>query len=886
MSRLAARLLPFLSLVVAPALAAGELPPSLTHPVEPLDAVELLAVGGVDMAAVDRIDRKRAEEGLPPRFAHPVAVAVTPSESGSWETLPDGRAMWRMRFASEGALSLNFGFTRFFLPPTAELWVSSPDSVQILGPYTERDNDAHRELWTPVVLGDTAVVELVVRPDWAHAVELEVGRVNHGYTGFGYPRPAGESGSCNVDVVCDEDDGDPQYALIDSWRDQIRSSAVYQLGGAWTCSGALVNNVRGDLKPYFLTADHCGISPSNDQTMVVYWNYETSVCGGIPDGSLAQNQTGATFLSDYGSSDFTLVELDDPPAAHDPDPYWSGWDATGADLDGGNPEKPSAVAIHHPGTDEKRISFEYQPTTTTSYLGDTSPGNGTHIRVDDWDMGTTEGGSSGSPLYTSDGLIAGQLHGGYAACGNDEPDWYGKVSVSWLGDGTSSGQLKAWLDPDGTGVDQLPGRDACVAPTFDYTISPNPVGAGVPVTFDAVGVTGTGPFEFEWDLDGDGAVDCTTDPCQHTYTAYYDDTVSLRVVDVGESCDATVVKAMLVNAARVAYASTGSPVETCGDGDATVEPGERWTVPVTVSNTGNRDATSAHAQVTVAGGVAGASMVDGTLDFGTVAPGADATGFFEFGIEPGFAPCGAPVPFDLGDVVWTGGSVPGVGEVYTAATGGGTGTVDALAEAFEDPSTWHGLGDPALVTDAWVVTTGPGAHTAGEWTREPSGAQGQPSGGSGFFAVADSDDAGSGSYTSSTLYSPVVDLSGVLSGTVTVEVDLSFNHYSSGGSEWGQVEAWDGGSWVVLERFDGSTGDVDAHRVYDVSAQAVANPDFRLRFDYQDANYDWWFSVDTVRVVAPVDPVCDFGGDCLGNLFVFSDGFESGDAGAWSASTP
>ena len=66
------------------------------------------------------------------------------------------------------------------------------------------------------------------------------------------------------------------------------------------------------------------------------------------------------------ASDFTLLELDS-----DPDPAFgvtfSGWNADGADA-------TSAVAIHHPSVDEKRISFEYQSTTTTSYLGSSVPG--------------------------------------------------------------------------------------------------------------------------------------------------------------------------------------------------------------------------------------------------------------------------------------------------------------------------------------------------------------------------------------------------------------------------------------------------------------------------------------------------------------------------------
>ncbi len=63
------------------------------------------------------------------------------------------------------------------------------------------------------------------------------------------------------------------------------------------------------------------------------------------------------------------------------------------------------------------------------------------------------------------------MHGGYAACGNDDSDWYGRVSVSWEGGGNSSSRLKDWLDPGNNGamtVDTLvPGSGFCGDGTCD-----------------------------------------------------------------------------------------------------------------------------------------------------------------------------------------------------------------------------------------------------------------------------------------------------------------------------------------------------------------------------------------------------------------------------------
>jgi hypothetical protein len=79
--------------------------------------------------------------------------------------------------------------------------------------------------------------------------------------------------------------------------------------------------------------------------------------------------------------------------------------------------------------------------------------------VTDWDLGTTEPGSSGSGLWDQNHRLIGQLQGGYAACGNDLSDWYGRFSVSWDGGGTGATRLRNWLDPGNTGAMVLDGVD-------------------------------------------------------------------------------------------------------------------------------------------------------------------------------------------------------------------------------------------------------------------------------------------------------------------------------------------------------------------------------------------------------------------------------------------
>ena len=413
----------------------------------PLEEIAATFVDGPDMAAVEAQDAQREVAGLPPRFAMPNRVSITPDDHGTWENVDADGLIWRLRIVAPGARNLNLGFETYSMPEGGSLSIYSADLGHVVRPFTADDNESHGQLWTPVVATDDLVVELFVPVSEVDKVQLELNQIGFGYRGFD-PQPLPTSiqalsGSCNVDVICPE--GDP-------WRAEIPAIGVISLGGGTFCSGFMVNNVRQDFTPYFMTARHCGVGSGNAASLVVYWNYENSFCrapgspqsGQNGNGTLNQFNTGSFYRASYSPSDFTLVELDD-----DPNPAfnltWAGWDATGADA-------LSATAIHHPSTDEKRISFEDQATTTTSYLGNSVPGNGTHVRVIDWDLGTTEGGSSGSPLFNQNHQVIGQLHGGFASCSSQTSDWYGKFSVSWTGGGGNSNSLKPWLDPDNTGA--------------------------------------------------------------------------------------------------------------------------------------------------------------------------------------------------------------------------------------------------------------------------------------------------------------------------------------------------------------------------------------------------------------------------------------------------
>ena len=381
-----------------------------------------------------------------------------------WQTLSDGRRVGQARFLSGTAASISLSFAHAQLPAGARIWLEAADGTdRHTKPLTARDTDGGA-LFTPIVRADELLVTIVLPPGAATPL-LELAAVHVGVRPFA-TLPPPPQGSCNVDVVCPESTG---------WEAEIDSVAVYGFSGDFWCTGFMLNNTAEDQTPYFATAEHCGIDSRNAGSMTVYWNYESEDCGDLSGGQIRDYQTGSTWRMEYRSADWTLVELDAiPDPAHEV--AFAGWDRTGTDSS-------SAVAIHHPGTDEKAISFEDDPTTVTWDYDDTPDSSGTHVRVDDWDLGTTEGGSSGSPLFSADHRVIGALTGGWAACGNNEPDWYGRLYTAWTGDGSSDGRLSDWLDASGTG-----------ATTVD-TLAPHLTGITITPTdgFDSDGPVG-GPF--------------------------------------------------------------------------------------------------------------------------------------------------------------------------------------------------------------------------------------------------------------------------------------------------------------------------------------------------------------------------------------------------------
>lgn len=415
----------------------------------------LLTLPNQDNAALQATARRKMEAGGPFEFGVAIPVALSPGPDDEWSSLPDGQKIWSRRIYSPGAFSLNFHFSDFELPEGAFVRIKAADSSSAIGPFHAKPGK--KGLWTPLIESDDIVIEVQL-PGGADisSVKLRLSSVQHDFTGLGRII----AGTCNLDAVCGSTDGWPQ---AEAYRESIQSVALYTIGGISSCTGFLVNNTLEDCAPYFITARHCQVDSANAPSMVFYWNYQNSGCrrpGGINnslpgDGSLSVFNTGAVFHAGLSTTDMILVELLDPvnPLAN---AWFSGWDI--------NPSiAPGRVAtVHHAGSEEKRISISDRG----SFRGEWGQGprqvsNGRYIIVPRWDVGTTETGSSGAPLFNNRGLAFGHLRGGLASCNNIAGyDAFGWLGASWEGGGSPQSRLKDRLNPLDTAVLEWPGKAA------------------------------------------------------------------------------------------------------------------------------------------------------------------------------------------------------------------------------------------------------------------------------------------------------------------------------------------------------------------------------------------------------------------------------------------
>lgn len=410
------------------------------------------------------VDAWHVSQGAPLCIAKVIDTDFNIANDGDWITLPDGQQVWQLHLQAKDAIALIFYYSDFYIPEGGKLYIYNANKTQVLGAYTNRTHPQNGAFATELIAGDEAVLEYVPAPS-GKEVLLRIDKVGYGYNHLSIEAPgAGQSGPCQVNINCEEGD---------SW--QLQKKGIIQMmqlidDATYICSASLINNTAKDKKPYVLSAFHCsqnmsGTKEATDEELnqwLFYFHEEHSGCDNespiLPIKTMVGCTRKVAIPVEYGSDGLLLLLNQNIP--DDYDVFFNGWDRI-------NKPSLSGVGIHHPAGDYMKIStYGKYPTESATWKNrDTGQ---TGAKNAHWNViydatpnghGVTEGGSSGSPLFNSNGLIIGTLSGGNSSCEDPEGiNLYGKLSFHWNKySENNTGRMDLWLDPLQTGVTTLYG---------------------------------------------------------------------------------------------------------------------------------------------------------------------------------------------------------------------------------------------------------------------------------------------------------------------------------------------------------------------------------------------------------------------------------------------
>ncbi len=487
----------------------GGLPISFTNK-QISTSIDHIIVPQPDMYEIMQEDMLDEKNGEMYKIGRVLPINVSMENSGTWDVLPDGTEVWRLKISSAGAKSITLLYSNFYLPEGSQLFLYNENKNQILGSFDNRTNPKRGNRFsTQMIQGETTYIEYIKPVEVTEEAIIEIEDIVYNYRNVepyvGYYKSTkdtgfGNSQSCEVNVNCPEGN---------DWQTQKRAVAeIYIVQGfsAGFCTGTLVNNTANDGTPYFLTADHCGGTSTTMDQWQFYFHFEAPTCTTPATEPSYETVIGSTFRArgpQSGGSDFLLLELNTTETElQNINAYYCGWDRSST-------PSPSGIGIHHPAGDIKKISRFGNSAVVGSYTGCLADA---HWQVT-WsptatDHGVTEGGSSGSAIFNETSkLVVGTLTGGGAACNNQTaPDFYGRFDIHWETNGSNDAdRLKPWLDPANTGDMTCPGREPGNAnpgnpPVADFNANPTTVEEGGTVNFTDLSTNN--PTSWSWSFPG------------------------------------------------------------------------------------------------------------------------------------------------------------------------------------------------------------------------------------------------------------------------------------------------------------------------------------------------------------------------------------------------
>ncbi len=337
-----------------------------------------------------------------------------------WDARGDGSEAGAIELFSANTCGLRVRLQDFDRTAAIEIRFYDPASDTVYGPFKNPPLDEDGGWWSPTIWSSTMGIELFAESGLRHGARPpRIAQVAYISMGVNCGTTPGATLNCHNDVNCS-----PAFA-----GEASGVALIYftQGGSCFRCSGALLNRQPGDFSPLFITASHCISGTAAANSAEIYWFYETSTCNGsAPATPAGQPITlGAALLKQQGSSDFTLLGLAEPPPAG---AAFLGWNSANWN------NNETAVGIHHPLGSFKRISFGDTGGNSNRRFCDANGNNcfNADVRNVNYFDGTTEPGSSGSPIFDAADQIRGVLSGGDNGCPNDRIDmFYGRFDLAY-----------------------------------------------------------------------------------------------------------------------------------------------------------------------------------------------------------------------------------------------------------------------------------------------------------------------------------------------------------------------------------------------------------------------------------------------------------------------
>ncbi|BAV99939.1 serine protease [Lysobacter enzymogenes] len=409
-----------------------------------LRAVDLASPDSATLADAQKRRNDRFKRGQPLEIGFPRKVARARIDLGGldWEPLPGGAQGARFTLTSNAAAALRAGLRL----GSAKGAHADPSKVTLRFAGADgrifADNGsafAGDDMgWSPVISGDTITVEIVL-PKSARPSDYTLSapmfshlQVDPSASQPSFAKGVGDIGSsdyCEKDIVCRVK---PSAEFLSASKSVARMVFTPRTGYTGYCSGTLLNNSNSPKRQLFWSAAHCISTQKVANTLQTYWLYDATGCDNDTLSDKAVTLTGgATLLHSHATRDTLLLELKSAPPSG---AYYAGWNSSAIAANG-----TAIEGIHHPSGDLKKYSLG-----SVTALSSTIDGKKPLTKVA-WTTGVTEGGSSGSGLFTisstSGYQLRGGLYGGTSYCSApSDPDYYSQLDGVWS-------SIKAYFSP-------------------------------------------------------------------------------------------------------------------------------------------------------------------------------------------------------------------------------------------------------------------------------------------------------------------------------------------------------------------------------------------------------------------------------------------------------